>query len=385
MPWAAAAAAVGAAGISYAGQQKAAKGQAGAAGEATGLAREQFQRTEQMNAPFYQGGVDALQILQRNLPGMTEAYDPTKLLQEPGYQFGLAEGQKALERSLAARGAGGGGAALKAAARYGSDYGTTKLDEAFGRQQSSNQQRYNQLMGLINVGQSSANQTAAAGGQFSAQAGANTMGAADARAAADIAGANTIGSLLNQGASMYGRRQNGGASSFGTTSIDGGGFGTGANHGNEDYGQFFADGGPVYARKEPKVGTRSPLPSGGGGGMSREAVRAALDAASAPAKPAPGSMGALPTNPVTNPGGVRKAQMQEMGLRNGGEVDGPGGPREDAIPARLSDGEHVMDAATVTALGDGDNAKGQEILNQMRAAIKKHHGRAKGNKGRTHG
>ena len=36
---------------------------------------------------------------------------------------------------------------------------------------------------------------------------------------------------------------------------------------------------------------------------------------------------------------------------DGGEVDGAGGPKEDAIPARLSDGEYVIPAAVVTRKG----------------------------------
>jgi hypothetical protein len=36
---------------------------------------------------------------------------------------------------------------------------------------------------------------------------------------------------------------------------------------------------------------------------------------------------------------------------NGGEVDGPGGPRDDAIPARLSDGEYIVPADVVSRKG----------------------------------
>jgi hypothetical protein len=55
---------------------------------------------------------------------------------------------------------------------------------------------------------------------------------------------------------------------------------------------------------------------------------------------------------------------------SGGMVHGPGGPRDDAIPAHLSNGEHVMDAASVTALGRGSNARGQKKLNALRAVLK---------------
>jgi hypothetical protein len=43
---------------------------------------------------------------------------------------------------------------------------------------------------------------------------------------------------------------------------------------------------------------------------------------------------------------------------------------DDAIPAQLSNGEHVFDEASVTALGDGDNELGQLRLNKLRAMLK---------------
>ncbi len=55
-------------------------------------------------------------------------------------------------------------------------------------------------------------------------------------------------------------------------------------------------------------------------------------------------------------------------------VEGEGTGRSDEIPAYLSDGEYVMDAETVSMLGDGSNKAGAEALNDMRKAIRKHKG-----------
>lgn len=44
----------------------------------------------------------------------------------------------------------------------------------------------------------------------------------------------------------------------------------------------------------------------------------------------------------------------------------------DKIPAQLSDGEYVMDADVVSALGDGNNAAGAAKLDQMRQNIRAH-------------
>jgi len=57
-------------------------------------------------------------------------------------------------------------------------------------------------------------------------------------------------------------------------------------------------------------------------------------------------------------------------------VDGPGSGREDKIPALLSDGEYVMDAETLALLGDGSTKEGARRMDEFRAKIRQHKGRA---------
>jgi hypothetical protein len=57
-------------------------------------------------------------------------------------------------------------------------------------------------------------------------------------------------------------------------------------------------------------------------------------------------------------------------------VQGGGTGRSDSIPARLSDGEYVMDAETVALLGDGSSKAGAKKLDQFRANIRKQKGKA---------
>lgn len=56
-------------------------------------------------------------------------------------------------------------------------------------------------------------------------------------------------------------------------------------------------------------------------------------------------------------------------------VKGPGTGRSDDIPARLSDGEYVMDAETVALLGDGSSDAGARRLDEMRTNLCKHKGK----------
>jgi hypothetical protein len=57
-----------------------------------------------------------------------------------------------------------------------------------------------------------------------------------------------------------------------------------------------------------------------------------------------------------------------------GMLVGGGSGRDDTIPARLSDGEYVMDAETVALLGDGSNKEGARRLDAMRERLREHKG-----------
>ena len=57
-------------------------------------------------------------------------------------------------------------------------------------------------------------------------------------------------------------------------------------------------------------------------------------------------------------------------------VKGPGTGRSDDIPARLSDGEYVMDAETVALLGDGSSKAGADKLDRFRVNVRKHKGKS---------
>ncbi len=58
--------------------------------------------------------------------------------------------------------------------------------------------------------------------------------------------------------------------------------------------------------------------------------------------------------------------------QQGRYVKGQGTGRSDDIPARLSDGEYVMDAESVALLGDGSGSAGARRLDEMRQNLRKH-------------
>ena len=65
-------------------------------------------------------------------------------------------------------------------------------------------------------------------------------------------------------------------------------------------------------------------------------------------------------------------------------VKGPGTGRSDDIPARLSDGEYVMDAESVALLGDGSGDAGARRLDEMRRNLRKHKATNLGKGGFSH-
>lgn len=153
---------------------------------------------------------------------------------EPGYKFGLEQGQLGIDRKAAAGGNYFSGAALKAAARYGQDYAGTKYDAAYNRDAADKTRAYNFLSGGVTTGQNSAALTGTTGMQAASQVANNTTSLGNAQGAAQIAGANAIGSGINSAINGY--QQNKLIQAILNRNT---GFGTGSQYGNQDYGQYF--------------------------------------------------------------------------------------------------------------------------------------------------
>lgn len=124
---------------------------------------------------------------------------------DPGYEFGRQEGQKAIDRKVAASGGRISGASLKAAAQYGTDYATTGYSTAYNRVNQARSDRLNRLAALAGIGQTATQQVGQAG-----QASANAIGQiataqGNASGAATVAQSNIWGGAGNQLAALYGR------------------------------------------------------------------------------------------------------------------------------------------------------------------------------------
>jgi hypothetical protein len=153
--------------------------------------RRQYDLMRGDYAPYREAGVKALGQLQTDINGMPTA---SEVMSDPGYQFGLSQGQLALDRKAAAGGGRVSGAALKAASEYGTNYATTGYNAAYQRRQD----RLNRLAALAGVGQSATSGSASAG---STMAGANAnliSSQGNASGAATLAQGNIWGGAVNQ-------------------------------------------------------------------------------------------------------------------------------------------------------------------------------------------
>jgi hypothetical protein len=100
---------------------------------------------------------------------LLKAFTNEDFVKDPGYEFRQQEGNKALERSAAARGGLYSGAALKALDRYNQDYASNEFTNAFNRDAANKARTFSFLSGSagqglqaagagVNAGQNAANQ-----------------------------------------------------------------------------------------------------------------------------------------------------------------------------------------------------------------------------------
>ena len=148
--------------------------------EALALQRQIWEQQQANQQPWINAGTGALaQLAAGTQPGgqFTATFDPSQVQMDPGFAFRLAEGQKAIERSAAARGGALGGGALKALTRYAQDYSSGEYGNAYNRAfnafQTNRSNQLNPLLSLAGLGQTATTTLGNEGGQFAQGAAAN--------------------------------------------------------------------------------------------------------------------------------------------------------------------------------------------------------------------
>lgn len=137
---------------------------------------------------------------------------------DPGYQFRLSEGNKALDRSLAASGRYLTPERQKALIEYNQNMGSQEYGNAYNRYTQDQGNIYNRLAGIAGVGQTAVAQNQQAGQQYGQSASDLYTGMGNSIVAANQANQANKGSMFNTllggGLSLAGSTYGGGGWTF---------------------------------------------------------------------------------------------------------------------------------------------------------------------------
>lgn len=176
--------------------QNAANAQVSAANTAANTQLSIFNQTQQNLAPYNQVGQSAISQL-ASLFGIGAGGNGTPnasaatsaLTQFPGYQFGLNQGQTALDRSAASRGLALSGAQLKDSQAYGQNYAMQNAWNPY----------VSQLNTLSGLGENAAATTGNIGASTGSSVANSQLAAGQAAASGIVGSNNAINSGINSG------------------------------------------------------------------------------------------------------------------------------------------------------------------------------------------
>lgn len=202
---------VGAGALGAAGSIVGGSEQAGAAKNATNAQEGMFNTQVQNLAPFRQGGAEAMGGLdylegvgpQSGGPAGGGGYGSLNTpftadymkQYSPAYQFQLQQGQQGVLNQDAASQGSLSGASLKDLLSFNQNYANTAFNNAFNQYQTQNQNVYNRLSGLANIGEGAAANTATGASQFGQSIGSSMTNQGTALGAATVGASNSLGSL----------------------------------------------------------------------------------------------------------------------------------------------------------------------------------------------
>ena len=211
--WVAAGAVVGGAvlggAISASGAESAASTQAQSAANAQQISQNEFNTITQQEQPFMNAGYGALSTLNSDLGigantgqagfgSLTAPFTAQNFQQlSPAYQFQFQQGQQGvLNQDSSGQGALSG-ATMKDLIGYNQNYANTSFNNAFNQYQSQNQNIYNRLQGIAQLGQNAASNTGQQGTALAGQAAQSATNVGTAQAAGQIGVANAISGGLS--------------------------------------------------------------------------------------------------------------------------------------------------------------------------------------------
>lgn len=194
----------------------------GASQQANDLLTQQLQEALKGYDPYSAAGQNALVQLSELLQpggGLDERFNfKFNPDEDPGYQFRLEQGQKAIEKSAAARGGLLSGGAVKSLQGYNQNLASQEFQNSYNRaletfktNQAGRQVRLSGLAGLAGLGFNAAGQAGDARKYFGGLQSGNITGAAGQAAQFGFGGAQAAGGFRMQGEQIAGDALTGGA------------------------------------------------------------------------------------------------------------------------------------------------------------------------------
>jgi len=145
---------------------------------------EERLRAQEMDKPDYYGS-------------LMKSFSQDDFEQDPGYQFRLDEGQKALERRLSAQGKTFSPEAAKAMVGYNQGMASQEYGNAYNRFNIDQGNVFNRLASIAGIGQTQTGQMAGLGQNYASAVGQTNSSLANAQASAAQAEAANRGSMFN--------------------------------------------------------------------------------------------------------------------------------------------------------------------------------------------
>lgn len=198
----AALAGIGGALINSSATRDAAEQQAAAARYAADIQERMYNQQRQDQMPWREAGMKALAGMQD--ADFSRDFQASDFKADPGYAFRLAEAQRAMERTAAAKGSLQSGGFMKGLTRYSQDAAAQEYNNAYNRFNADRDRRFGRLSTLAGYGNNATNAMGSAGQNYANQVGSIGMNNANAQGAAGIAQANAWSGALNNTANQAG-------------------------------------------------------------------------------------------------------------------------------------------------------------------------------------
>lgn len=179
--------------------RKAANTQADAARYASDTTERMYDKGVALNEPWRQTGLGALSDLaagSKTGGDFMRDFTMADFQADPGYAFRVAQGQKGLEASAAARGGLLSGGTGKDLVNYGQEAGSQEFSNAYNRFNADRDRRFNRLSSLAGTGQTATRDVTQQGAAAAGQMGEYATQGANASAAGSIARGNSINNAI---------------------------------------------------------------------------------------------------------------------------------------------------------------------------------------------